>query len=352
MSSLFGYLVILIFYKWTAYDAHTSKEAPSLLIHFINMFLFSYEDTSNKMLYSGQVRALARTESEMLRDTGLFHYDLVIIVKSSMKHFSTVTEHFWKLILCNVEEGRNNLYTRNFICLTISQLWLQDMWILINSGKQLGILSHICNVIPLSLARTPTLFPRSSFRHLPNSHSLQNLLDFSLISPSLSIKCCAQSEVAAAGVKYLIAVPRRERGSEASTYWEFSHSCWVLCVWEQGLQLNYLRLVSFAERAPVLPRGGSVAVCAVDAGSQTPGPSPAVFKEKTLGGWLPFIFYTWKLLFAWKAVCSILSLDSWVHTALKPVKCFCIFLGIPGGCYWRQCCLPASQIWIQHQTCF
>lgn len=73
MSSLFGYLVILIFYKWTAYDAHTSKEAPSLLIHFINMFLFSYEDTSNKMLYSGQVRALARTEPEMLCDTGVFH---------------------------------------------------------------------------------------------------------------------------------------------------------------------------------------------------------------------------------------------------------------------------------------
>ncbi|KFV63261.1 V-type proton ATPase 116 kDa subunit a isoform 1 [Dryobates pubescens] len=54
MSSLFGYLVILIFYKWTAYDAHTSKDAPSLLIHFINMFLFSYSDRSIKMLYSGQ----------------------------------------------------------------------------------------------------------------------------------------------------------------------------------------------------------------------------------------------------------------------------------------------------------
>ncbi|XP_072502628.1 V-type proton ATPase 116 kDa subunit a 1 isoform X1 [Notamacropus eugenii] len=54
MTSLFGYLVILIFYKWTAYDAHTSKDAPSLLIHFINMFLFSYSDSSNKMLYSGQ----------------------------------------------------------------------------------------------------------------------------------------------------------------------------------------------------------------------------------------------------------------------------------------------------------
>lgn len=56
MSSLFGYLVILIFYKWTAYDVHSSKNAPSLLIHFINMFLFSYPESGNGMLYSGQVR--------------------------------------------------------------------------------------------------------------------------------------------------------------------------------------------------------------------------------------------------------------------------------------------------------
>ncbi|XP_006901728.1 PREDICTED: V-type proton ATPase 116 kDa subunit a isoform 1 isoform X6 [Elephantulus edwardii] len=54
ITSLFGYLVILIFYKWTAYDAHTSEKAPSLLIHFINMFIFSYPDSGNTMLYSGQ----------------------------------------------------------------------------------------------------------------------------------------------------------------------------------------------------------------------------------------------------------------------------------------------------------
>uniref|UniRef100_A0A8C1KTK9 V-type proton ATPase subunit a n=1 Tax=Cyprinus carpio TaxID=7962 RepID=A0A8C1KTK9_CYPCA len=55
MSSLFGYLIILIFYKWTAYDAVTSKDAPSLLIAFINMCLFNYNDPTNKPLYRGQV---------------------------------------------------------------------------------------------------------------------------------------------------------------------------------------------------------------------------------------------------------------------------------------------------------
>uniref|UniRef100_A0AAY4CUA0 V-type proton ATPase subunit a n=1 Tax=Denticeps clupeoides TaxID=299321 RepID=A0AAY4CUA0_9TELE len=55
MSSLFGYLVLLVFYKWTAYDAKTSQAAPSILIAFINMFLFNYSDPTIKPLYRGQV---------------------------------------------------------------------------------------------------------------------------------------------------------------------------------------------------------------------------------------------------------------------------------------------------------
>uniref|UniRef100_A0A672GX79 V-type proton ATPase subunit a n=1 Tax=Salarias fasciatus TaxID=181472 RepID=A0A672GX79_SALFA len=55
MFSLFGYLVLLVFYKWTAYDAYSSRDAPSLLIHFINMCLFNYSDPTNKPLYSGQM---------------------------------------------------------------------------------------------------------------------------------------------------------------------------------------------------------------------------------------------------------------------------------------------------------
>uniref|UniRef100_A0A8D3E7A4 V-type proton ATPase subunit a n=1 Tax=Scophthalmus maximus TaxID=52904 RepID=A0A8D3E7A4_SCOMX len=39
---------------WVAYDALTSRDAPSLLIAFINMFLFNYNDPSNKPLYRGQ----------------------------------------------------------------------------------------------------------------------------------------------------------------------------------------------------------------------------------------------------------------------------------------------------------
>ncbi|KAJ8251238.1 hypothetical protein GJAV_G00218830 [Gymnothorax javanicus] len=77
MSSLFGYLVLLIFYKWGAYTAATSKEAPSLLIAFINMFLFNYNDPTNKPFYTGQVAI-----QSLLVLTALACVPLMLIVKT------------------------------------------------------------------------------------------------------------------------------------------------------------------------------------------------------------------------------------------------------------------------------
>lgn len=53
LVSLFGYLVVLIVYKWLMFDAATSRQAPSILIHFIDMFLFTSSPT-NVDLYPEQ----------------------------------------------------------------------------------------------------------------------------------------------------------------------------------------------------------------------------------------------------------------------------------------------------------
>ncbi|XP_062263885.1 V-type proton ATPase 116 kDa subunit a isoform X3 [Platichthys flesus] len=95
MSSLFGYLVILIFYKWIAYDVTTSRDAPSLLIAFINMFLFNYNDPSNKPLYSGQA-----VVQSLLLVTALACVPCMLIVKT--------------LILRRQYLWRKNLGTQNF----------------------------------------------------------------------------------------------------------------------------------------------------------------------------------------------------------------------------------------------
>ncbi|RXN01806.1 V-type proton ATPase 116 kDa subunit a isoform 4 [Acipenser ruthenus] len=54
LTCLFGYLVFMIIFKWCAYDVHTSHQAPSILIHFINMFMFNYNDPTNGPLYTYQ----------------------------------------------------------------------------------------------------------------------------------------------------------------------------------------------------------------------------------------------------------------------------------------------------------
>uniref|UniRef100_A0A8V5FVT3 V-type proton ATPase subunit a n=1 Tax=Melopsittacus undulatus TaxID=13146 RepID=A0A8V5FVT3_MELUD len=54
LLALFGYLVFLIFYKWLMFSAAESLLAPSILIHFIDMFLFT-SNPENLPLYPGQV---------------------------------------------------------------------------------------------------------------------------------------------------------------------------------------------------------------------------------------------------------------------------------------------------------
>ncbi|XP_057205938.1 T cell immune regulator 1, ATPase H+ transporting V0 subunit a3b isoform X3 [Triplophysa rosa] len=54
MLCLFGYLVFMVIYKWVVYGPMTSDSAPSILIHFIDMFLFT-ENEDNKPLYEGQM---------------------------------------------------------------------------------------------------------------------------------------------------------------------------------------------------------------------------------------------------------------------------------------------------------
>uniref|UniRef100_A0A8D2DYY2 V-type proton ATPase subunit a n=1 Tax=Sciurus vulgaris TaxID=55149 RepID=A0A8D2DYY2_SCIVU len=53
LLGLFGYLVFLVVYKWLRVSAAGAASAPSILIHFINMFLFSRSPT-NRPLFAGQ----------------------------------------------------------------------------------------------------------------------------------------------------------------------------------------------------------------------------------------------------------------------------------------------------------
>ncbi|XP_044131618.1 V-type proton ATPase 116 kDa subunit a2 isoform X1 [Bufo gargarizans] len=53
MICIFGYLVFMVVFKWLAWSAEKSNTAPSILLHFINMFMFTGND-NNYLLYTGQ----------------------------------------------------------------------------------------------------------------------------------------------------------------------------------------------------------------------------------------------------------------------------------------------------------
>uniref|UniRef100_A0A674DGZ1 V-type proton ATPase subunit a n=1 Tax=Salmo trutta TaxID=8032 RepID=A0A674DGZ1_SALTR len=54
MLCLFGYLVFMVIFKWLAFDTAHSNSTPSILIHFIDMFLFTV-NKENPPLYKGQM---------------------------------------------------------------------------------------------------------------------------------------------------------------------------------------------------------------------------------------------------------------------------------------------------------
>uniref|UniRef100_A0A4W5N7L2 V-type proton ATPase subunit a n=1 Tax=Hucho hucho TaxID=62062 RepID=A0A4W5N7L2_9TELE len=71
---LFGYLVFMIIYKWLAFTARDSQMAPSILIHFINMFLMQGDGVPP--LFPGQVQRWDHTvHASQMASYSLYSFD-------------------------------------------------------------------------------------------------------------------------------------------------------------------------------------------------------------------------------------------------------------------------------------
>ncbi|CAJ0961044.1 unnamed protein product [Ranitomeya imitator] len=79
MMCIFGYLVFMIVFKWLAWTSVDSRRAPSILLHFISMFMFTGGDDGNIPLYSGQV-SFGKLQPGFFMSRFGFQIFLVVIV--------------------------------------------------------------------------------------------------------------------------------------------------------------------------------------------------------------------------------------------------------------------------------
>lgn len=78
MLCLFGYLVFLVLFKWIAYTPADSEFAPSVLIHFIDMFLFT-ENAQNPKLFTGQVCGTRSLSRKKHINSCILYYNIIFL---------------------------------------------------------------------------------------------------------------------------------------------------------------------------------------------------------------------------------------------------------------------------------
>uniref|UniRef100_A0A8C7NNJ6 V-type proton ATPase subunit a n=1 Tax=Oncorhynchus mykiss TaxID=8022 RepID=A0A8C7NNJ6_ONCMY len=140
MLCLFGYLVFMVIFKWLAFDTTHSNSAPSILIHFIDMFLFA-ENKDNPPLYRGQVSGFDAADAFMHQAIHTIEYCLGCISNTasylrlwalSLAH-AQLSEVLWTMVLHNALTWQGNmgsvilfLFFIVFAVLTVSILLVME----------------------------------------------------------------------------------------------------------------------------------------------------------------------------------------------------------------------------------